>query len=49
MPLGALVDGAVGRGTAAVDRTRLVVEGPAVQVPDNTLLLYRLSRPAVIR
>lgn len=48
MPLGVLVDGKVGHGTEPLERGRLVVEGAAVQVPDNTLLLYRLLRPAVI-
>ncbi len=48
MPLGTLVDGTV-PGGAALPPPALTVEGTRIQVPANTLLIYRLERAAVIQ
>lgn len=49
MPLGVLTDATAGAGTAPVPPDPLVVEGPALRVPGNSLLLYRLGSPAVLQ
>ncbi|HWQ52936.1 MAG TPA: hypothetical protein VN442_04575 [Bryobacteraceae bacterium] len=47
MPLGVLTDATAGTGMAPVPE--VVVEGPAIRVPGNSLLLYRLGGPALLQ
>lgn len=49
MPLGTLLDGTIPDGTLPRPPPPLLVEGAAVQVPADALLVYRLEQPALIQ